>query len=49
MCFQGFPILAMFGTVGPLSAFGFAYWFLNMRMESYTFFWLMFMIINGCN
>eukprot|EP01043_Picozoa_sp_COSAG02_P006757 COSAG02_NODE_195_length_29750_cov_79.793329_19_plen_96_part_00 len=43
---QGFPTLAMFGTFGPLSAFGLAYYFLSRRYTSYTLFWLIFVGIN---
>ena len=35
----GFPVLAAIGAFGPLIAFGLAYWFLAMRMGTYTLFW----------
>ena len=36
---QGFSMLAGFGRVGPLLAFGFAYWFLSLHWDTYTLFW----------
>ena len=43
----GFPVLAAIGAFGPLVAFGLAYWFLAMRMGTYTLFWAVALGVNG--